>query len=787
MSPAPGLATDKHAVQKDQTPLQAEALVKEVELMPFESVLPSPDGKWVAFAAGDPTKPIQFDYEGQRFTKSGFPMLASALDFSIWVSEVATGNTIQLQSPQGSSWNPSWSPDSRYLAFYSDRAGQAALWTWDRQTKATKQISQAFIHTSWWRERPVWSAEGKSVLCKILPEGMTLEDVLKIAPLYREALEPKTAKAEQKGPTVHVYTSHPSETPKPDAKAASQPADTGQLENVDYLDSSYLSDVAQIDMATGKVTRIIKRIRPMWFAYSPDGQTLAILNMEGTVPRTQQLAYSVNLFSFSDHSTKTLAKGFFDANNLTTRVSWSPDGKYLAYSDTGKTAERAAYSINVKTGEKTKISKKIPASSHDFTWGPPFWDKDSKFIYLLDDQVGKLWEVDPSGEHVREVVTSPGLAVRDMAVAEDAGIYWSNDGGSTLYIRAHDDDSKKDAIYSVDVHSGAAKKIYEGDESIGMREMGALIGVAQPSGQNAGTLVFSSQSASRAEDIWSLDLATQQTKAISNLNPQYNNVSFGKVKIIDWLSMQGEHLHGALLLPSDYQQGKRYPLIVFVYGGDMGSDKANRFAFGWGGAFNPQMWASRGFAVLYPDVPLHPGTPVDDLISAVVTGVNKTVELGIVDPSKMAVMGQSFGGYNTVSIITRTNIFKAAVGMSIPATDLTYGALQFQGGTAGWMGYYEEGQGGMKGNPWEFKERYYMNSPIFFLDRVQTPLLIERGSLDLISASSGTVFAGLQRLGKEAEFLEYDHEEHVLQQPANVIDFWNRRIDWVNRFLQPSK
>lgn len=310
IAPAPGLSADKQGDQKDQTPLQAEALVKEVELMPYESVLPSPDGKWVAYAAGDPTKPIQFDYEGQRFTKSGFPMLASALDFSIWVSEVATGNTIQLQSPQGSSWNPSWSPDSRYLAFYSDRAGQAALWTWDRQTKTTKQISQAFIRTSWWRERPVWSADGKTVLCKILPEGMTLEDVIKLAPLYREALEPKTAKAEQKGPTVHVYTSHPSETPKADAKTTAQPADTGQLENVDYTNASYLSDLAQIDLATGKVTRIIKRIRPGWLAYSPDGQSLAILNMEGTVPRTQQLAYSVNLYSFSDHSTKTLAKVF---------------------------------------------------------------------------------------------------------------------------------------------------------------------------------------------------------------------------------------------------------------------------------------------------------------------------------------------------------------------------------------------------------------------------------------------------------------------------------------------
>ncbi len=374
-----------------------------------------------------------------------------------------------------------------------------------------------------------------------------------------------------------------------------------------------------------------------------------------------------------------------------------------------------------------------------------------------------------------------GFSVRDMAIDENSSTYWSNDGGATMYIRSHDNDSKKDSIYSLNVQSGETKKLYEADRNIGMREMGTFIGVKH--GPDA-VLIFHSQSASQAEDLWALYLKGGEPRPISNLNPQYNDANLGKVRIIDWISLRGEHLHGALLLPSNYQPGTRYPLIVFVYGGDMGSDKANRFAFGWGTAFNPQMWATRGFAVLYPDVPLHPGTPVDDLISAVVTGVNKAVELGIADPEKMAVMGQSFGGYNTIALITRTNIFKAAVAMSVPATDLVSGYLQFQGGNASWMGYYEEGQGGMRGTPWEYKERYYENSPIFFLDNVQTPVLIERGSLDLISASSGAVFAGLQRLNKEAEFLEYDHEEHVLQQPANVIDFWNRRIDWVRRYLQ---
>jgi len=159
-------------VRSQRVRLAPESVVKDVDLFPFESILPSPDGKWVAYQAGDPSKPMQFDYPGQRFTKSGYPMLASALASSVWVAEVATRKSIELSSAVGSSWFPNWSPDSKYLAFYSDRGGQAALWIWDRQTHSARQVSPASIHSSWWRERPLWSADGRTILCKVMPDGM---------------------------------------------------------------------------------------------------------------------------------------------------------------------------------------------------------------------------------------------------------------------------------------------------------------------------------------------------------------------------------------------------------------------------------------------------------------------------------------------------------------------------------------------------------------------------------------------------------------------------------------
>lgn len=757
-------------------PLSAEALVKEVELFPYEGITPSPDGKWIAYETNDPTKLIRFDYESQRYTKSGYPMLASASATCVWVTEVSTGKSIQLNSAQGFSWSPNWSPDSAQLAFYSDRGGQAAVWTWDRRTGATKQVSTVEVFFSWWKERPLWTTDGKTILTKVLPEGMTLNDVLSLSPYYAVLLnKDKKQETQTSAPTVHAYSFHP--------KQAAQADNSTSDDLTSFYDAMYLSDLVRIDIATGKVTRLIKRIRPMWFSYSPDQKQIVYMSLEGVVPKTQQSKFTVRVYSVASGKTTELATGYMDPNNLNAGISISPDGSHIAYCDTGKTAERAAYVVDINTGNKVKVSDAMDKASRSFTWGPPLWNRDGARIYLLDPEAGRLWEVAADGSQGRELAKISGALIKDIAADEEADSYWSPDNGRTIYIRAHDNDSKKDAIYAVDVQSGKTNKLYEGDEAIARREMGAMTGM--PHGST--DLVYSSESAARASDIWALDVRTGATRRISNLNPQYESASMGRVRTIDWLSMRGEHLHGALLLPGDYQDGRRYPTVVWIYGGDNGSDKVNRFGFGWGGAFNFQMYASRGYAVLYPDIPLHPGTPVEDLVSAVIPGVNKVLELGIADPQRLALMGQSFGGYNTIALLTRTSIFKAAVATSAAPSDLFLGYTYFLNGVAPSEGYYEEGQGGMKGSPWEFKTRYWENSPFFFLEKIDTPLMLQGGLADVISAENGNVYNGLRRLGKDVELLEYEYEGHVVQQPVNVIDFWNRRIAWLERYLGPDR
>ena len=110
-----------------------------------------------------------------------------------------------------------------------------------------------------------------------------------------------------------------------------------------------------------------------------------------------------------------------------------------------------------------------------------------------------------------------------------------------------------------------------------------------------------------------------------------------------------------------------------------------------------------------------------DLLKTVIPGVDRVVELGIADPDRLGVMGHSYGGYSTLSLIVQTTRFKAAVDSAGPADLISVYGQMDKTGSSGAIGWSETGQGGMVGTPWQFRDRYIENSPIFYLDRWNTP------------------------------------------------------------------
>jgi dipeptidyl aminopeptidase/acylaminoacyl peptidase len=342
--------------------------------------------------------------------------------------------------------------------------------------------------------------------------------------------------------------------------------------------------------------------------------------------------------------------------------------------------------------------------------------------------------------------------------------------------------TRQAGFYRVDAGSGRAEKIREEKRRIGVSFEGP---VASPDGR---FVAYLAQSADEGPDLWVAGPGLRDPRRLTAVNPQLDGYVFGQGRLIDFRSLDGEPLRAALVLPAGYEEGKRYPTVVWVYASDSGSRAVHHFGLVGFPAYNMHMLTTRGYAVVWPDIPVHTGTPARDLLKAVMPAVDRLVELGITDPDRLAVMGQSNGGYSTLALIAQTGRFKAAV-MNAGFGDLVgfYGSMSYAG-TGGWIPWLERAGGGMGAPPWEVPLRYVENSPVFYLDRITTPLIVQAGADDeSIIRFSDQVWVGLQRLGKEATYLRYGAEEHVLMKGANLVDYWKRVLAFFDEKVKNAK
>jgi dipeptidyl aminopeptidase/acylaminoacyl peptidase len=230
---------------------------------------------------------------------------------------------------------------------------------------------------------------------------------------------------------------------------------------------------------------------------------------------------------------------------------------------------------------------------------------------------------------------------------------------------------------------------------------------------------------------------------------------------------------------------------MFLYAGDTGSHFAAEFAGGAPSGLPVAPLPARGYAVLLAEAPIGPegqaGNPVEELTQVVVPQVHHAAQLRYIDFDRVAVAGHSYGGYGAAAIISRTDLFRAAVAIS--------GMYDLAGGY-GWSDFdkmpsrfwlYETGQGLMGTHPWAASQRYLANSPYYQADRIHTPLLLLHGAKDIVCPveDAGRMFNALKRLGGTAVLAVYKGEGHQPTQWSrpNVIDALQRRIEFLDSHL----
>lgn len=292
-------------------------------------------------------------------------------------------------------------------------------------------------------------------------------------------------------------------------------------------------------------------------------------------------------------------------------------------------------------------------------------------------------------------------------------------------------------------------------------------------------LLLTRQSYREFPDLWVTDPEFDAWTKLSNANPQQSEYLWGTAGLVSWTSTDGEKLDGILYRPEGFDHTKKYPMMVYFY--ERATDGLHSYHTPAPGrsVINRTFYTSRGYVVFVPDIPYKDGYPGESAMNAVMPGVTSLIDQGFVDRDRIGVQGHSWGGYQIAYMVTRTNLFAAAeAGAPVSNMFSAYGGIRWQTGLSR-MFQYERTQSRIGGTIWEKPLRYIENSPLFWLDKVETPLLIMHNDNDgHVPWYQGIeLFVGLRRLGKPSWLINYNGEPHW------PLPYWSR-VDWTTRMQQ---
>jgi dipeptidyl aminopeptidase/acylaminoacyl peptidase len=201
---------------------------------------------------------------------------------------------------------------------------------------------------------------------------------------------------------------------------------------------------------------------------------------------------------------------------------------------------------------------------------------------------------------------------------------------------------------------------------------------------------------------------------------------------------------------------------------------------------NPTHYVSNGYLIFEPDIPYEIGYPGPSAMKAIVSGVEALLTRPYVDRNALGIQGHSWGGYQTAYLVTQTHLFKAAMA-GAPVADMfsAYGGIRWQSGLNRSF-QYEHTQSRIGGSIWQEPLRYLENSPLFWVDRIETPLLIMHNDGDgAVPWYQGIeMYIALRRLGKEVYLIDYNGDEHNPTKRANQMDIAMRMQQFFDYHLR---
>ena len=361
----------------------------------------------------------------------------------------------------------------------------------------------------------------------------------------------------------------------------------------------------------------------------------------------------------------------------------------------------------------------VPANPGSY--GIAAWGEKDEYILLYD--AFDIWKIDPKVEKKAENITrkvgrTDSITFRYLNTDTEKRFIEPDD---LLLLSAFDKQSKERGFYTLAQH---------GRQPLKKRVLEGCTFTPILKAKENDLFVFQKSNFHTSPDLYATSDYWESTEKLTAINPQMDDYNWGSAELFSWTSFTGVPLEGIVYKPEGFDPAKKYPVMIYFY--EQHSDELYR----WftpapsRSVINIPFFVSRGYIVFTPDIHYTVGNPGMDAYNAVVAGAQALAKNRWVDAENIAIQGQSWGGYQVAYLVTKTNMFKAA-GAGAPVSNMTsaYGGIRWETGRSRQF-QYEQTQSRIGVAMNDSLQLYIDNSPLFFADNVETPLLMMHNDKD---------------------------------------------------------
>ncbi|WP_077922728.1 prolyl oligopeptidase family serine peptidase [Spirosoma sp. 209] len=465
----------------------------------------------------------------------------------------------------------------------------------------------------------------------------------------------------------------------------------------------------------------------------------------------------------------------------------SPGGTYAYWFDERDSLWRA---WSVADGKRIDLTRGLPSKffdeEHDTpslpgSYGSAGWTTNDRYVWLYDRY--DIWQIDPTGREKPRTLT--------------------NGWGRTNKVRLRRADTNPDekainpketlwltGIWESDKQNGVLQATPPASGSVTIRVLAhsphRYFGLSKA--KQAPTMTYYRGNFQEPINLYRTDTTFAAPVQLTRTNPQQDSVRWGSVELVSWLGTNGVRLEGLLFKPEGFDPKKKYPMLTYFYERNAETLNDYRVPSPSRSTINIPYCVSNGYLVFVPDIVYTTGQPGPNAYDCIVPGVLSLLDRGFVDRDRLGIQGQSWGGYQTAYIITRTNLFRAAMaGAAVANMTSAYGGIRGETGVVRQF-QYEKTQSRIGGTLWDKPMNYLENSPLFYANRIQTPVLLMHNDADgAVPWQQGIeFFTALRRLSKPVWMVVYNGEGHNLTQRHNAKDLSIRMYQFFDYYLKDA-